>query len=321
MPASQSEAGRPLAALTGGTGFLGRYIVHALAQAGWRLRLLTRSEPMHPLTADIPTELVLGDLSDADALERLCAGADLVVHAAGLIRARNRAGFFAVNADGSARLARAVAKAAPGARMIVLSSMAAREPQLSDYAASKHAGEVSVRENAPGPVTFLRPSAIYGRWDRATFPLFKMAENGLVFTPNIPDARACLIEASDVARAVVAVAGAEAHDATYELCDETLGGYSWREIALAAGRAAGKRPRIVTIPVWTCATAGFALENLARLTGEAPVLSRGKIREMRHGDWSSSVAHQPPPAIWRPEVTLETGFLTTLLWYKSENWL
>lgn len=323
MPVNATEAAthRPLAAVTGGTGFLGRYIVQALAQAGWRVRLLVRSDPMHPLIADTQMELVLGDLADEGALERLCVGADAVIHAAGLIKAKDRAGFFAVNADGSARLARAAAKVAPGAHIVVVSSMAAREPQLSDYAASKHAGELAVRKNSPGPVTFLRPSAIYGRWDRATYPLFKMASKGLIFAPHDADARICLIEASDVARAVAAIAATEPRDATYELSDEAVAGYGWHDIARAAGRAFGKAPRIVSIPPAIYGTAGFVSENLSRLAGRAPILTRGKIREMRHGDWSSSEARQPPAAIWRPDITLNAGFLTTALWYKQAGWI
>ncbi len=321
MPDSTNRASRPLAAMTGGTGFLGRYVTRALADAGWRIRLLVRSEPMHPLISDTETELVLGDLSDERALERLCSGADLVVHAAGLITARSRAAFFTANADGSARLARAAARTAPSAPIIAVSSMAAREPELSDYAASKRAGEIALRENARGSVTFLRPSAIYGRWDRATLPLFKMAANGLIFAPNAPDARICLVEASDVARAVAALADGGATDATYELCDETLGGYTWHQIACAAGRAVGRRPRIIELPAGIYATAGYVAENLARIAGRSPMLTRGKIREMRHGDWSSDDERLPPATIWRPRIPLEAGFQTTAQWYRREGWL
>ena len=81
-------ADRP-AALTGGTGFPGRYVALALERAGWRLRLLVRSEPVHPQTAALAPEIVFGDLGDEAALGRLCRGADLVVHAAGLVPLRH----------------------------------------------------------------------------------------------------------------------------------------------------------------------------------------------------------------------------------------
>ena len=71
------------------------------------------------------------------------AALEAVVHVAGLTKARREAEFFAVNRDGSARLAEAVAAAAaPGARCVLVSSMAAREPRLSPYAASKRGAEL-----------------------------------------------------------------------------------------------------------------------------------------------------------------------------------
>jgi len=194
-----------VAAVTGGTGFLGRYIVADLIKAGWKGRLLVRSDPIHPIVPDLDAEIILGDLSNKTALERLCAGADVVIHAAGLIKAKSRDAFFSVNSEGSANLAIACAKVAPNVRIVVVSSLAAREPALSDYAASKRAGEAAVLDNAQGPVAILRPSAIYGPWDKETYPLFQMASKGFIFGPKTDAARICLINVSDVSKAVVAL--------------------------------------------------------------------------------------------------------------------
>src|SRR6056297_1785498 len=131
----------PIAAVTGGTGFLGRYVVRELAAAGWRPRLLVRGDPVHPQLADVDFEIVPGDLSEPQSLRRLVKGASAVVHVAGAVKALRRADFFAVNADGTARLAETTAEAAPGARLVYVSSLAARAPELSDYAASKAEGE------------------------------------------------------------------------------------------------------------------------------------------------------------------------------------
>jgi hypothetical protein len=134
-------------AVTGATGFLGRHLVRALANDGWKPRVLVRRDPIHPLWRDIEIEVVTGDLKTPGALDRLCQGAEVVIHVAGLIKAASLDGFNAVNRDG-ARAAAQAAKAA-GARFILVSSLAAREPQLSNYAASKRAGEDAVREISP----------------------------------------------------------------------------------------------------------------------------------------------------------------------------
>ncbi len=121
----------PVAALTGGTGFLGRYLAKAFHQAGWRIRLLTRRAPLHPMLDRIPLELELGGLDDAAALGRLVSGATAVIHAAGLVKARSLAALMAVNRDGTARLAEAVAATLSPPRLLLISSLAAREPTLS----------------------------------------------------------------------------------------------------------------------------------------------------------------------------------------------
>jgi nucleoside-diphosphate-sugar epimerase len=134
----------PVAAVTGGTGFVGRHVVAALAASGWRLRLLVRRNPGLDIGAE-PVDLVPGSLDDPAALDALVTGADAVIHLAGAIKGADRAAFDRVNRDGTAALAAAWRRRAPEARFVLLSSLAAREPGLSAYAASKAAGEHALR--------------------------------------------------------------------------------------------------------------------------------------------------------------------------------
>ena len=90
-------------------------------------------------------DTLLGDLLDVDSLARLQAGADAAINCAGLIKARDLGAFLAVNRDGAVRFAQAST-----ARQVLVSSLAAREPQLSDYAASKRAGEEAALAVAGG---------------------------------------------------------------------------------------------------------------------------------------------------------------------------
>ena len=178
----RSAPDSPLAAVTGATGFIGRHLVAELHRAGWRVRLLLRREPDVAEWRDLPPpQVVAGALDDDAALERLVEGADVVIHLAGLIKAARRRDFLAVNRDGAAAMARAVERVAPGARFLLVSSLAAREPQLSDYAASKRAGEGAVLER---PRRSARPCcvrrSVYGPGDRETLVFFQLAGEALV---------------------------------------------------------------------------------------------------------------------------------------------
>lgn len=310
-----------LVAVTGGTGFLGRWVVRALAQAGWRIRLLVRRDPVHPLFADIDVEVVLGSLDDPAALRRLVAGADAVIHAAGIVKAARKGAFFTANATGTQAVAEAVTEAAPGARLVLVSSMAAREPALSPYAASKAAAEDILRSHGAGDWMIVRPCAIYGPWDTEMLDLFRAAARGIFPVPARSKARVCLVHVADVAAAIVAVASRGESGATYDVTDATTDGYSWAAIATAAGRAVGRRPRLIPVPPGIVRAMGWCFGAMAYVTGRPVMFTGGKAREALHPDWSSDRRRQPPPEVWQPVIDLDEGFRETVEWYSSHGWI
>ena len=313
---------RPLAALTGGTGFLGRAVAAALDRAGWQVRLLARRYPVHEQLRDVDVELMPGGLEDETALRRLVQGAALVVHAAGLTKAVDRAQFFAVNEAGSARLAAAMRDAAPTARLIALSSLAAREPSLSAYAASKRAGETALlAAQLATPPVILRPTAIYGPWDGELLPFFRAAARGVVPLPGRRPARVTLIHVADAAAAVAACAGPGSRPGIWEICDARSDGYAWSEVVSALAAALSRPARGVGVPGPLLQVAGLASAATARLRRRAAMLTRGKARELLHPDWSVGAAAGLPPDLWRPRIGLEDGFAATAAWYRRNSWL
>jgi nucleoside-diphosphate-sugar epimerase len=148
-----------------------------------------------------------------------------------------------------------------------------------------------------------------------------MASKGFVFAPVAQSARICLIDATDVARAVAAFAKYGDQNAKYELSDTRSDGYTWAEIVETAGIALNTRPRLIGIPRVLFKSGAFASELISRTAGKTPILTQGKVREILHGDWSSSLEKQPPPSIWRPQTSLADGFSETVRWYRHEKWL
>lgn len=313
---------RPVASVTGGTGFLGRFIVRALDAAGYRVRLLVRGDPMHPQFQDLRLEIVPGDLNNPEALARLAEGVAVLVHGAGLIKARDRAGFMAVNRDGSRAVAEAMAGRAPDARLVVVSSMAAREPELSDYAGSKWAGEeAALAAFGHDRALIARPPAIYGPWDRETLAVFKAAQGPVVPVLGGPGARIALIHAQDCAAAIAVLAARGTPGRVYELSDQNPGGYAWGELLDAAAAALGTSPRRVPVTAAALRLVGAIGGLRARLTGEPVMLNTGKVREMLHLDWSARPDKLPPPDLWQPTIGLDNGFRSVAEWYRSAGWL
>jgi 2-alkyl-3-oxoalkanoate reductase len=316
----------PLAAITGGGGFLGRHVASALSRDGWRLRLLVHRSPAPPLAAgSAPVEVVRGALDDPAALRDLVEGARAVVHVAGLTKARRQAAFFAANRDGSARIAEAVAAAAPRARCVFISSMAAREPGLSPYAESKRAGEEAVVAALGGSGTswvVLRPSVIYGPWDREGLALLRLARAPLVPVPSAPEPLLAMVHAADVADAVAAMCRDGApHGARFEITDARHAGYGWRELLAVLGGLVGRGspPRFVPVPDSAILAAGAAADVWATFTGRASLFGRGKAREFLHRAWGSAPERQPPPSVWTPRIGLQAGLRDTLEWWRASG--
>ncbi|MGA2954058.1 MAG: NAD-dependent epimerase/dehydratase family protein [Caulobacteraceae bacterium] len=306
----------PLAALAGASGFLGRRLVRAFRGRGWQVRALVRRDADATALSAEGVDTLRGDLHDADSLARLQAGADAAINCAGLIKAHNLGAFLAVNRDGAARFAEAST-----ARQVLVSSLAAREPQLSPYAASKRAGEEAALAVAGGRLAVIRPPVIYGPGDRETLQLFRFAaRSSLAPVPGAAAARLAMAHVDDVAAAVVDLAERSSLAGTWAVGGERPAGYAWEEIARAAWDAVGRRPRIVRLPGWSLMAAGSISQLSTPFQRAAPIFTRGKAREMLHGAWAVAPQELAPGA---PDArhTLESGFADTVRWYRAAGWL
>ena len=309
-------------AVTGATGFLGRHLLRALAQTGCRLRILARREPSAELERGDALEVIPGHLEDPDALTRLASGADAVVHVAGLIKALSGAPYWQVNRDGTRAIAAATARDAPAARLVVVSSLAAREPGLSEYASSKRAGEEAARAVFRGRLdrlVIVRPPLIYGPGDRETLAIFKAASRR--FVPIAGAGRLAIVHVADAAAAITQLALGVGEPGLYALADDNPAGYAIRDLMLHAARAVGRTPRFVRIPRGALLAAGRISTWHGRWRQVAPTFSAGKAREILHPDWSVGAPELLPHAIHRPQVGIAEGFRETVAWYRSARWL
>jgi len=323
-------APRGCVALTGASGFVGGHLLHRLLAEGWQIRALARRP--QALAGKLPqgaaVTLVPGDLESDSALAELVAGTTAVVHCAGLVAARSAAEFRRANAEGTARLAAAASLPGPGPapgdrrRFLLISSLAAREPQLSPYAASKRAAEAAL-EGAGAALDWqaLRPPVVYGPGDRATLPLFRQFSRGMVLRPA-GTGRFSMLYVEDLAAAVAGLLNQDApQGAVLALDDGRPGGYGWPEVLASAEAQLRRRVRGVPVPQAVQRLAAAAAALGAAVRGRPAMLTQGKVNEIGHPDW---VCH--PPLLgdcisWRPAVGLDEGFSRTFAWYKAAGWL
>ena len=296
--------------MTGGTGFVGEHLLRLAALADWQMRALARSA--QPPKAK--TFWVAGALDKPDSLARLMTGADAVIHVAGVINAPDRAAFAAGNVAGTAAML-AAARDAGVTRFVHVSSLAAREPALSDYGWSKAESEALVAASGLD-WTIVRPPAVYGPGDREMLELFRMAKRGFVALP--PGGRLSLIHAEDLVRLLMAVAQQGARDQVLEPDDGTPGGWSHRDFAHALGAAVGRRVRTLALPAGLLRL-GAKLDRLARR--DRAKLTADRVRYFCHSDWVVAAERAPPAELWRPALPTPAGLKQTADWYRAQGWL
>ncbi len=312
-------------ALTGSTGFIGAAVLRHLTRAGWTVRALCRKVAAAPRAGvgGGAVDWVHGCLEDSESLSRLVQGAEAVVHCAGAIRGATAAEFRQVNVEGVLRLVKAARGVHPSPRFLLISSLAAREPQLSHYAASKRDGEEALRSAGAGMMwTVLRPPAVYGPGDRETLPLVRCMQCGLSPVFGRKDARFSLLFVEDLAEAVCHwLESAQWPRASFEIHDGRTGGYAWQDLLQAVAQILRKPVRRLRVPTGFMQAAARGNLLLSRALGYAPMLTPGKVRELTHPDWVCDDTRLRRSTGWSPRFLLEAGMRRTLKHLRRGRWV
>jgi uncharacterized protein YbjT (DUF2867 family) len=298
-------------AITGGTGFVGQCLIRKARAEGWQVRALARS-PQPPIEG---VTWIIGALDQPQALVSLCTESDAIIHVAGVVNAPDLAGFEAGNVAGTLAMVEA-ARAAGTRRFIHVSSLSAREPQLSLYGASKAKAE-SIIAASGLDWTMIRPPAVYGPGDKDMVDIYQMANRGFVLLP--PEGQISLIEVSDLARLLLAIIPfSETRSQTHDADDGHEGGWRYNDYGKAIGSALGKSVICLSAPRWVLRIAARA-DRLVRRGGAK--LTADRVAYLCHPNWVIDPAKRPPSEIWQPAVETRAGLKATANAYRLAGWL
>lgn len=299
-------------ALTGATGFVGKAVLSEAQLRGIAVRALTRREQ----EAGAGVEWIKGDLSNVDALASLANGCDALLHIAGVVNAPDMAGFTEGNVAGTQNVVEA-ARQSGVTRFVHVSSLAAREPGLSDYGYSKRLAEEVVQVSG-FDWTIVRPPAVYGPNDTEMFELFRAARWRVL--PMPPAGRSSIIHVHDLARLLLDLIAPspEVQDRIFEPDDGQDGGWTHTELAKAVGAAVGTSVWAPSLPKVLLASAARIDRILRR---DKAKLTPDRARYMSHPDWVADPERHVPAAIWQPAILTEEGLAATAKWYREKGWL
>ena len=286
--------------VTGGTGFLGAYIIRRLVESGHSVRAIRRGRTQPAFVPDTiweKVEWVQCDILDIVGVEEVMDGMDAVVHAAGKVSfsGRDRSEIFSTNIDGTANLVNA-ALAAPIKRFLHVSSVAAmgrvgngevvtedktwQESRYNTtYAISKFRGEMEVwRGIGEGlPAVIVNPSTIlgYGDWNSTSCALFRSAFREFPwYTEGING----FVDVSDTARAVVRLLESNIVGERYILNGEN---WSFRRLFESIAAGFGKKPPTREATPFLAGVAWRAEKVKSWMSGRPSLLTRESARVAR----------------------------------------
>jgi uncharacterized protein YbjT (DUF2867 family) len=275
-----------LVTVFGGSGFLGRHAVRALAKSRYRIRVAVRRPELaghlQPLGRVGQIHAVQANVRDVASVEAAVRDADIVVNLVGILFERSRQRFEAVQAAGAGNVAKAAAQV--GARMIHVSAIGADKNSRARYARTKARGEEAVLAAAPGAVIF-RPSIVFGPEDDFFNRFAALAR----ISPALPligggGTRFQPVFAGDVAAAIAKAAdgGAKA-GTTYELGGPETA--TFRELMEFVLATIGRRRLLVPLPFALAKLQAFFLQFLPK-----PLLTPDQVRLLQRDNVVSAQA-------------------------------
>ena len=285
----------PIATVFGGSGFVGRYVVEALAHAGFRIRVAVRrpNEALFTMTYGTvgQVQTVQANIRDEASTEAAIAGAELVVNCVGILFPTGKQRFDTVQNEGAARIARLATQHGVD-KLIHISAIGADAGSDSAYARSKGKGERAILDAFPA-ATILRPSIVFGPEDdffnqfgamAARFPALPVVGAKTRFQP---------VYVGDVAQAALAAAEGKVAPGIYELGGPDI--ETFRELMERIKRVT-RRPRrlLLTIPGPIAAMQGTLLDFASKLTfGLVPnsLLTRDQVRLLNRDNVVGDDAH------------------------------
>ncbi len=305
--------------ITGATGFVGINVVNALKQNHELVLLVRNPERAGSLFGD-ECEYVIGDVRNSDALAKGLEKADAVIHIAGLIKSFNPDELYETNRLGTRKLAERIADTNIE-NIIYVSSLAARGPDgvdhpVSHYGYSKRLGEYElVNICFDRNPKILRPTIIYGPYERYFFKLFEMAERG--FFPILKHVLFSYVHVFDVVEAIVRLLDFKARRVSvYTISDGDC--YTMDELADLICKVMGKN-RLMRMPL--TASVARLITVLGYPLGEKLPFSFDKTREMDVDGWCCDFAALREDVDFEPKYNLKRGLEETYGWYKEHGWL
>jgi nucleoside-diphosphate-sugar epimerase len=312
--------------ITGVTGFVGRHLAEYFYKEGYKVYGLVRNKQKLE-QANIPfVKPVWGSLESIS--ESAIEDFSYIIHAAGVITAKNKNRYYEVNFLGTKRLVEIVNKNLPHLkRFLYISSLAAGGPAnshprsesdietpVSCYGESKLLGEKEVKKSI-SYFTILRPPVLFGPYDRGMLLAFKLPMKfGIAPIVGKNNSQVDFLFIDDFIKACFdAIVSPNTKGKEYFLGGNPL---YWQEFWSIVSQVSGKKLKTISIPIFIVKGMGY----ISNVLGNS-MLNSDKVKEIMCSNWTSSDEKAKKDFGFTHHTDNLTAIRITYQWYKQKNWL
>ena len=324
------------ALVTGATGFVGSHLVDKLIEKNYEVYCLKRKTSSTKWLDGKNVKYVEGDLFSNDALESCIKDMDYVFHVAGVVKAKNKEGFYHGNSDSTKNLLEIAYKVNPGLKkFIFVSSLAACGPAKTDkpvdestvpdpittYGLSKLKAEEEVfKYRDKFPISIVRPPAVFGPRDTEILIYFKTFSKGLNSVIGFDAKYLSLVYVEDLADGIILAAENKIADGQkYFVCFDKA--YNWDEIGSLTSKLLGKKALKIRLPHSVLYSVGYLAELFSTFSSKPATLNIEKCKDITQLRWVCSNEKAKQELGFKAKYSLEESFKKTIDWYKEMRWI
>lgn len=321
--------------VTGATGFIGSHLTESLIRKGHKVKCLVRKTADLKWIKNLPVEFVVGDLFDEKALRLAVKDVEYIYHVAGVTTSKTKNGYYLGNQFATRNLLSAVKAVSRLKRFVFVSSLTAVGPSLdgipvneetpyhpiTTYGTSKMKAELEViRYKNKIPYTIVRPPALYGPRDTASFSFFKSVNNGIIPLVGFKQKYVNILHSKDTVEGII-LAGEKpvALNNIYFIGSEKS--YTWEEISDVALKTLNRKAIKIRVPETVTRLFAGAAGIVSLFKGKPDILNWEKGRDMVADAWTCDISKAKRDLGFRQNVSLEDGIKQTIEWYKEYGWL
>lgn len=317
---------KPIALVTGATGFIGRHLVERLLHEGWQVRMFVRSI-LKATTLSFPgARIIVGDLLDPVSVQNAVSGAEYIFHVAGNTAT---SGSFLINSKGTQHIVDAIRHSdAQCKRFIHISSLSVSGPGLdrepiiesffrgpkTDYAKSKWRSEqIALSIASRIPTVVIRPPAVYGPYDTELLPIFRMMAKRVCCIPGSRDDLLSVVHVDNLIDGIMLAAVLpSAIGNTFLIADNPP--LTKIQLFEKIADAMSRRPLLTLSVPRVAARFAWPLMPIFRARAQA-------FQSLFERNWSCSIQHASSALGYAPRIQTDEGLRQTVAWYHTNSWL